>query len=342
MVRYVSILKAKQGELAALEQSTAFGRGTAFPVLELVPNEGKESATFVRESAKRFPAGRTVAIDTTYLDSGVTVSGVRPLPWIAGELRANGVTVVPVVRPSSLAVHLADAKQVNAAHSAGVMLRLGDAEADPTPLTDADMRALLRALSVSVQDLDLVLDAYALESAKDVTRAGTAIDAVSPWATALGARTVTLAAGAFRQSISDLPRGTSTSLPRHDAALWKQHAHGFDFGDYAVNHPSMPSAEPRRGPKPNLRYTYQDQWLVWREDKVSAPGYRANEPFYALCDRVVAHPAWSGAAHCWGDDKVSQVASRQATQGGATQWRSYGTSHHIETVVNRLATLGEP
>jgi Beta protein len=110
-----------------------------------------------------------------------------------------------------------------------------------------------------------------------------------------------------------------------------------DFGDYGPASPAMPSDIPF-APLPNLRYSAADSWQVYREQKV-LPG---NESFYTLCQRVVQSNHWCGSGYSWGDGEIDRCSKSIPGPGTATEWRSYGTSHHLAHVVDRLATIGAP
>lgn len=338
MTRYVPILKAKRGELDALHHSAPFVSGKVYPILEIVPKDGNEVSTFTADAVRRLPAGASIGVDTTY--PAQPTAGPSPLRAIADKLKAAGISVAPVIRTTSSRAHLADARYVQSLHSAGIVLRLGDDDTDPSPVAAPDLATILSAVGIATPDLDVILDFRAIATPKDVSRAGLALSSVSPWALGLGARSVTVASGAFPDSISNQPFGTNTPLRRFDADFWTGHARGFDFGDYAVNHPKIAPPAPR-GPSPNLRYTMDHDWQIWRE-KPNPPTHPGNQSFFVVCGKVVHHPGWPGATFCWADQEIERCSRSRGGPGGATQWRAYGTNHHIETVVNRLATLGVP
>lgn len=342
MTRYMPILKGKRGELDALKNSPSFKSGAVYPVLEIVPKGGGEVKTFISDAVKRLPSGSTVAVDTTYLP--LVSSNASPLRMIADDFDRAGISVVPVVREFSSTQHLADASYAVSLHSSGAVLRLGDGSRGLSSVAPLRMREILKGVGTTITDLDVILDFRVVDSQEDVAEAGKRIAVVGPWANGLGARSVIAASGAFPQVVSNLALGTSTPLRRFDADFWQAHAAGMGFGDYAVNHPCMPKGG-ARGPKPNLRYTVDHVWHVWRED-TNDPKYPANKGFFALCRKVVHDPSYAGSGHCWGDAEVDRCGNTPGTavsgMGTATEWRAYGTSHHIETVVSRLATLGAP
>src|SRR6202042_2006596 len=127
--------------------------------------------------------------------------------------------------------------------------------------------------------------------------------------------------------------------PRFDAELYNQVIAAVpalipDFGDFGCASPTMPAGGWR--PNPNLRYTSGMSWQVFREQAV-LPG---NDSFFTVCQKVVASAHWppSGGAYSWGDAEIERCSTSTGSGGRATEWRAYGTSHHLAHVVERLAT----
>ncbi|MEO6318510.1 MAG: hypothetical protein ABIP36_06985 [Acidimicrobiales bacterium] len=347
MPTYMPVLKGKPGEFAAWRHATASVIANSRPVIEVVPMRGQERdlADILNHVRAGWPSGSVLTLDCGALDQTVPV-GSSPdcaVLWSAAALLAEGVAMRPVVRIDDAPPVWAEVGAAHAVHGHGVALRLGSEENDPDPTAAAAvLPALLTAVGVGTDQVDLIIDLWAVESPRDVTRASTVAGIVLAWAHTTGPwRTVTILSGAFPASISNLPTGAATAIPRYDAELYDQvvaagPAMEVDFGDFVVAHPSMPGAG--RGPLPNLRYTAGRDWRIFREPK-ALPG---NQSFFTVCAKVVASPAWVGTSYSWGDAEVDRSASSIGGAGTATQWRSYGTSHHAAVVIDRLATLGAP
>lgn len=279
---------------------------------------------------------------------------------LGDALAAAGILVVPVVRLTDpiAARNLAGSVAASAAAIAAagaavggtrgafaggdVVLRLGSEHARPAArIPRGLLSGLLGDIGVPRARVHLLVDMFEVATLADVLAAAHAASATITWAQGIGGwSSLTVAAGSIPSAISGLPVGTVTDLERHDARLSRRlaRAHaGLDYGDYAVAHPAMPSAF-GRGPLPNLRYTDGRFFRVWRERRI-APG---NESFYDLASSVAGDPSYQGSGYSWGDAQVALSAVRGRGPGTATQWRAYGTNHHLTLVVDRLASLGEP
>jgi len=264
--------------------------------------------------------------------------------WMANALREKGVTARPVVHLDDEPAVLEAAAAVHDQHGAGIVVRLGSEEQDPAAKDcDHELPKLLATTGLAREEVDLLVDLRSVDSPKTVIRVVDIAAAVVRWVADDGPwRSITVASGAFPSSISNLPRGEQTALRRFDADLSVALTNvpiRPTFGDYGVTNPSMPASVPR-GPLPNLRYTHDEEWWVWREATV-LPG---NESMRTLCDRVVQSAAWpaTGAGYSWGDSEIARLSRNEGGAGTATQWRAWGTSHHLAVVTDRLTTLNVP
>ncbi|MGJ9424179.1 beta family protein [Aeromicrobium sp. CF3.5] len=341
MSHYRPVLKAKPGELQALGNLSGAVKAGLTPILELCPDDDGPVVAVAKAMQKfgTYLSGYgVVCVDFGHLPHS---HGSKVIPLdVATELASIGLSVVPVARMNDSAAALSSAATIAADHGQGLLLRVGVETLGSTVSFDAShVSALSSALGQPISEIDLVLDLGSIQGLTATQIAS--LEVLLGTAGAVGAwRSITVSAGAFPDSISGLAPGSRHDLPRYDATLWREltsRGHQIDFGDYAVNHPALPGQG--RGPLPNLRYTNGHNWAVWRESK-TRPG---NESFFDLCKKVLVDSAWSGATYSWGDNEIALKAAEATPKAGsATQWRAYGTSHHFTTVVDRLASLGEP
>ena len=353
MPQYVPILKSKAGEYWALRQASPAVFAGIRPVFEIVAkNEPSQDLTAFVERVERivpgWPQAAVLTVDTGYLDQMQPIAGTtdNAVLWTARALLARGVTAKSVMRLTDDPLVLAEVAAAAAFHREGACLRLGSPDSDPAVDEAEDLwPKVFQVTSLPPAEVDLLIDLWVVQSPRDVDRAATVAGQMLQWAYQNGPwRSVTVASGAFPQSISHLPRGVATAVHRHDADLFARVvAEGPpitpDFGDYGIWHPGI-SVDAPHPPLPNLRYTDQHEWQVYREQR-ALPG---NESFYTLCQRVVASAHWpaTGAAYSAGDTEIARCAQSIPGPGAATQWLRWGASHHFAHVVERLATLGEP
>ncbi|MFF3856555.1 beta family protein [Micromonospora sp. NPDC002575] len=338
MTRYWPVLKARAGEFKALGQLRDHQVNLIHPLFELSPSNDsptKNGLKFVRQVREGVPAGLVLGVDTTYVrvnDDG------RPLIMeIASDLAQSGIPVVPVIRLHDPDEQLAACGEAARLHSGTAIVRLGSLATDPDPV--ADSSRLSRALSIariSSEQCHLVVDMAEVSSDRDVSRAEQVARNVLDSLGNQGWASIVVASGAMPSSLTSLPRNVATPLTRWDWKLWEKLAdRDPDFGDYAIAHPTPPGAG-ARGPLPSLRYTASGNWWIYRWARHQTGG---NDSFYDLCQALVASEHWptEGSDFSWGDSELARCARRQPGPGNATQWRAWGTSHHLAHVMSELA-----
>lgn len=342
MAGYMPLLKARLGEFQAYGRLSAPTIGGVLPLFEWCPDADPTKAVEkpVRDAQRWLQPGSRVAIDLRSAGSDLAHAGSRLTPevWAAQQLRSSGIEAVPVVRTSDAPATWAALEPiVGSMPVPEVVLRIDQT----THWSPADAAVVARALGLPLEQIHLLVDFGAVSDASAVAVAAPKADSLIRWSSTFGKwASITLASGAFPASISNLPPSTANLIARWDADLWRRVTalgHTISFGDYAVNSTAMPAAN-ARGPLPNLRYTLDHSWLVWREPKTPI----GNTAFFSVAARVAAHPGFSGPTFSWGDGEIDRCSRGEGGAGTATQWRAYGTSHHITQVVDRLANLGEP
>ncbi len=348
MTLYLPIMKAKPGELESFGCLAPSVASSALPIFEIQSPSGTSTLERTLEVTaakivKYVPAKTLLALDWSAVGGAgapAPTTAQSVAEWMSDRLLTHGILVMPVARVSDDSADRAAVAKVVASQGQGVVVRLGGESGDPSTATlHRDVSGLLNDLGLRCSSATLVLDMWAVEDSREVGRAQhlatallSTVHALGPW------RDVVLASGAFPTSISDLAKGAPSSLPRWDADLWmrvRATDSSLGFGDYCVNSPRTGVG---RRPLPNLRYTSASTWLVWRESN-TRPG---NESFYDLCKRVVVHQSWCQPQFSWGDGRIEECAREIRGAGTATQWRAYGTNHHITAVVDRLAKHGVP
>jgi hypothetical protein len=339
---YTPILKGKAGEFEALFHASLEVLAGIQPVIELIPKaDGHiDSVKLLRMIQRNTPSGLVISLDLTY------VQEEQPslLSYLADHLHLAGVSLRPVVKADDSSDALSVARDACGLHQQGACLRIGSLDRDPSADgTEDRLRNVLMDLDLEVEQVDLLIDFREVGSRRDLDRITPAAKQLLEWSQTRPWRSVTLAAGGFPESVSDLPRDAASALPRYDGMLWTavtQAANGSEirFGDYGVAHPAAAKGVPR-SPLPSLRYTTGPTWTIYRR---ATPREAGNARFYDLCAAVVESPHWMGAQYSWGDEQIDRSANKSTGPGNATKWRAYGTSHHLAMVTDRLANLGEP
>jgi hypothetical protein len=339
--KYVPILKSKPAEIWAWQNASANVLAASRVLFELVPTNTKTSpvTNFAKRLASNYPSGQIITADCDTF--GQRSSAVTQL---SQELYQRNIYERPVFRLSDTPAILRQIQQACVVHGQGACLRLGTDTQDPDPNVPVQhVTNIMSHLGLNISQIDLIIDFKAVDSSRNVNRCVPVALNMLNWATKCGAwRSVTLASGAFPKSVSNLTLGQATQLDRFDAMLFNRVVQGnpaitADFGDYGINYPIY-GVPPPRAPNPNLRYTDGLQWQVEREQKTLL----GNQAFFTLCRRVVRAPYFMGRRYSAGDAEIERCSHSVGSPGSATSWLSFGGSHHMAHVVDRLASLAVP
>ncbi|GGM65925.1 hypothetical protein GCM10007977_079390 [Dactylosporangium sucinum] len=335
---YMPVLKGREGEFTAISNLTDDLIPHLLPILEVQPTDkgpAKDTWDFTVKVRERLPSNLLIAVDVRYLaDPPSNVR--RPLQSIAADLDALKVPMLPVVHLQDSRERMTDVGDAAELHCGRAVLRLGSEVADPD---DEDAERMLNKIrkdaGLTPEQCDLVIDMFEVRSERDLTRAEPIARKCLAWARRRPWRSIAVAAGAMPDSVSHLPPRTASPIRRWDIALWQRvQEEAIHYGDYAIAHPRMTGKGWRPGP--NLRYTTDDSWWIYRW-----PDRDANAAMHELCDALISSDHWpsNGATFSWGDEEIARRARDGGRPGNPTNWRAWGTSHHLAQVIDQLNRL---
>lgn len=355
---YVPVLKGKEGEYLALRELTDSVKDRLTPLIEIpsIPydfiNEtvaktvDQHLARVIEKIGTCWGADRDLFMDLDLIPPDEVMSdGSQPLKFIFDSARAVGLRLIPVTGVNRASDYQDAVREAKDNDGRGVCIRIESDDlvdfADlATKLTD-----LLGDLDLTTFDADLIIDLEAispLNPTGPILLAANSIIANLPlvrdW------RTLTLAATAFPQDLSNLSPRTATLIPRTEWIVWQTLAARRErilrlptFGDYAIAHPVPNEIDPRLlKMSAQLRYTTDNDWLIFKERNVRDYGY---EQFNEICRTLISRPEYKGAAFSWGDNAINVCAGPGSNPGNATTWRRIGTNHHLTFAVDQIANL---
>lgn len=346
-MRYVPVLKAKQGELRALHMLAEATLEITTPLLELVPSGSwpDDSDAELRKLPPKL-AGlgqHRVLVDTVYLDQAAPED--REVSYIGQALdimRDAGLQAAPVTRLSDPVDIGRLIRERNAAPSIGAAIRVTlDDLIDLSDGLPDEVIAAAQRLGMDRAQVDMLVDLAEVNSERDTRILRTALLPalrsldIGEW------RTVAVISGAFPADLRDFAPWTLDEVAREDAALWSRLRADFDglsFGDYAVSHPALSLGVPF-APPPQLRYAAAGRWLVL---KGSRRDPRGHQQFHEICREISRHSDFAGSMLGPADASIVERGQGLHGPGNASTWRMIGTAHHLDLVAARLTTQGEP
>jgi len=166
-------------------------------------------------------------------------SGAHQLTFVLDGLRKLGVDAVPVTGPARDTAYQAAVNQAVGVDNRGACIRLTSDDLGDLPGLASELEGLQETLGLAPDKLDLVIDLQEVTPRNEAlvvtgTRAVlNGLPQITKW------RTLTLAAAAFPENLSDVPAGTVVPIPRADWTLWLAIRGGKPsrlpaFGDYAI------------------------------------------------------------------------------------------------------------
>lgn len=337
MQRYTPILAGRMAELTALEHLPPALVTAVVPVLEVQSNPRKhptDTTAFFALARATLPADLRFGVDLGRVPD--PTSGIRfPAYHLAEEFALWGLPMTPVIR-------LSDSSRRLTAHGDAARLHDNTAILRVRPFTDATDAAdahrlitkALRLTKLSPDQVDLVIDLGQI-SAATLSSTIAKATALVRWSRTHRWRSTMVATGAMRTSLSEVTAPGRVAVQRSDYLLWRQ-LRDLDVGcgDYGVRSPTA-AATVRRGPLPNVRYTSDTCWWVYRwPHSVDGGGHG----IYPLCRTVVRSDHWTscGPDYSWGDRQIFERAEHRDRPGTATDWIAWATSHHITHTLTQL------
>ncbi|ORB08719.1 hypothetical protein BST30_01910 [Mycobacterium mantenii] len=332
---YVAILKAKQGELLAIQSTSP---KSFVPLIEM-PTAEKASAVI-----RTWPHS-----DDVIWVHPLNVTGIEDAEWVAevaqsfATLRDGNRVAVPVVTTSDDAAVLDAVRTITGRDRRGLVLRLDceDALAAGRDGLTSDIDDVLAACEVPSANCDLVIDAGLVDGGPAVQASVTSsVLAILPYLQDW--RSLVVAFSAFPEVVGNIiAPGTVGSIPRTDAAsftyltsTWRDRE--LTFADYGVGVPTY--ADTPYAPIPNIRYALPGEWRVHRAQQRRDP----SPQYVALARDVVRANYFGGADFSPGDQYINNVANGSDGPGNAGSYLRAAMSRHFHVVLDSLATQGAP
>ncbi|WP_375090930.1 beta family protein [Peribacillus sp. RS7] len=355
---YVPIIRWKRGEQTALIELDQEIKNGMTPLIEIPPidwdfeNECfkksiddhlKNFATQIKTSwnnpNKLFIDAFQICID----DDDIMANGSHPLEYIFHLLSEEKIEAIPVTSKNRGTNYQKAINSVLHTYNTGFAIRLTDEEFDDI---DSNISWFVDQFDCSPAETDIFIDYKYIDSKSPVGRmaklvAGSLLSLphINQW------RTLTFAATTFPENLSEFSTGTDGNIPRNEWLIYQRLLKTKlprypAFGDYIISNPEYSKIDPRlMRMSANIRYTADDEYLIFRGFSVTSPKYGKWTQTQGLCQRVVGHSKYSGSHYSYGDKYIYDCANGSASTGNAERWRKVGTNHHLTLVRNELSNF---
>jgi hypothetical protein len=368
---YIPILKGKQGELTALQNTDPKLLKRFTPLIEIPPippawpeGNGKpipaktiddHIKAVSKAFAKSLKSLPSLFLDGFYIElEDELADGTSPVDALFEALRSAKISFIPSMGLDRVEDYANSVKAAVETDGRGCCLRLVESDLEGFAELGGQIDGLLDILSIPRNDVDLLLDFGSKVPQKSALPF--LIDALpSPneW------RTLTVASSSFPDSMMGQKTNSIGELERAEWLAWlslrskkKAVKRLPAFGDYAINHPVLTEINPKlMQMSPNIRYTDNVNYVVAKgqaqprkkkkptpEETTAREKLAPKVQYPKLAAGLKEHPSWKTPTFSWGDAFIDRC-SRKECVGSATDWRAVGTCHHIALVVQQLANL---
>ncbi|KNH30317.1 hypothetical protein ACS77_00430 [Pseudomonas syringae] len=350
---YVPLLKALKSEFKAVEKLTSLGSDKICPLFD-VARIGKNIT-----EAKRFAgcpelttaylnevvsgiasvwSGRTAMVDLYHwMPNAKIESGEHVVPYVYSVLDTLGVSVIPVVgydRWDNDEYRMA-IQAIDFPADRDYCIRL-----DSTAIEDAaepdffleNIVAIVEGLEIEPSRCCVLIDFSDATSTSVefmLSRSAEILEILSD----LGFNYYVTAGCSLPKSINEAvskPDSTGTVI-RREMVLWQALRELMPkvkivYGDYGVRGPNTNEGVISTHTNGKIRYTINKQFFIVRGHSMQLPGKGAQ--MYTLARILMASSHYMGEPFSWGDFQVGEC-SRQKIKGGAPQWITIDTNHHL-------------
>jgi hypothetical protein len=341
---YIPVLKGKRAEFPAI--GTLKSRAGVTPLFEAVPSADPEEVPRRMSSTANWPQKTPYFIDLFFFDDPDDTTEPapqsHPLRRCFAEVEEQGQEAIPVTGLARSPGYQSAVQQVVAEGGTGLALRLTVDDFEGADYLDTAITAATAYFGLEPSNIDLIIDLGSVANSSSGVVAQMHRANIDLLPNLMDWRTLTVLASAFPLGLGDLDRNEWNVAMRHDWAGWVRLTTGPrrprrlpSFGDYAIAHPDLPP-EGRATILAQLRYTISNAWLIWKGANVFTQGFAQ---FNSICHDLINRCEFRGAAFSQGDADIQSKATTDDSPGNAETWRRIGTNHHIETVLDQLASL---
>lgn len=334
-IKYIPILRWKQGEQHALRKVDAADRQWMLPIAEVQVVEASVAQPKL-EKTMLSSAGTDFPIGVDFAEAGRLLVPHSLLADRCKRLKAAGIDAWPTLRVSHGIADLA-----GLSHYKGHSQIVVRSRSESTPLKDvqAVISALIKECGKDVE-IHVILDMYAIGDVDVATKAAHLQPQVATLSALSKVKTVTVAGGSFPLSLGGLKQGGAHYLARKELEIWQAvrklpECGKVIFGDYGVTNPEpLEEIDPRKlNPAAAIRYTLTNTWRVLRGGGVKTPGKGGMGQYKNLCKILIKSPDYSGVPFSFGDERYDFHSQALTSSGSYMTWRRDATSHHLVLTV---------
>lgn len=355
---YVPILKAKDGEFKAIQETFQEAKELMTPLFEVMniawDYEDEKEAKTIEDHLSKIGGkieesfgNKPCFLDSNFLDGERKMSDERThhLTYLFTDFRERKLNVIPTVGLNRVISYKTAVNEIIDQDKKGVCLRLTNIDLAKVDII-AEIQNEMQFYNIMPKDVDLIIDMESIFGINYGILSYPVITFINSLPFVKELRTLTVASAAFPSDLSDISPNTIEHIERSDWSLWNSIISAKltrlpSFGDYSISHPVINELDPRLITiSASIRYTLDDTWLIFRGRSTKKHGW---EQYYRLCELLInmGIPPYCGTEFSWGDKYISDCAYPHPTvgTGNSTTWRKVTNNHHFHKVIFQISNL---
>ncbi|WP_047757560.1 beta family protein, partial [Geobacillus sp. ZGt-1] len=315
---YVPIMKFKQGEKDALYQLPIELKEKVVPLFEITPDViQKEKSLSISQIWER----------PYFFDiSPEYYSELSDEEYLSLLTKCQG-DVIPVIK---LADNSDRIKNVITRVQKGIAVRIYLDE-----ILDDSFQKLFTDLTsqLNLQEIDLIIDVQFVSAGEINIKSALIKEALNRINNMSEFRTIIVASNSFPENLSTYDKYRLVTIPRNESKFFNKAKQHFEekgikivYSDYGVNHWTYFEYVPGMQVTFNIRYTYYDNFVIYRGDSIKRGGFNFAKVQEA-CNELVNSSYFLGKDFSWADQEIYDKAHSIANKpGNPTTWRALGTN----------------
>lgn len=328
---YVPILKEKQGEKDAIMQLNEVTKDFICPLFEIAPEHFADAIPINIENYWR---NRPYYLDFPYekITEGIEERVFRN--WIISNKSKH---MIPVIR-LSYEDEIINETILKFEEKIAIRITVDEFFED-------DFLENLEKITdqLTLENVDLIIDSQEITASSYKKQAASVKTCLNDIPNLQKYNSIVLASGSFPPTL-DIDKEVFLTIGKHEIDFFKLIKKSFSnfnlvFSDYGINHWTSFEFIPGMQPSFNIRYTLNDNYLVYKGKTIKKGGLKI-ENIKTCCIDLINSPNYFGSTFSWGDSVINDIADGTKNTGGnLTTWRAIATNHHIEAVIKQLANL---
>ena len=348
---YVPVLRWKQAEWLALRELSDKHRNLITPLIEPTPQHFRKEK--VAELDKEI--NRTVdniqkswGLNSFFFDSHLT-SHVTDEKYLLEEIfkKANekNLAMIPVTSFSRSVDYNLILRKILKKNNCGLCLRIDATNYKLENMKD-HIDKLCEFFNLSPEQMDLIIDYKLITHKNEVPKLVLlcqSIPYLHMW------RSFTTLSGVFPKYLSEFSVDIHY-IKREDWLMWVGQLDVSlkripSFGDYTIQHPLFSEPPPGASPSASIRYTIENDWLLFRGEGLNKKNSAGHAQYPAHAQLLAERNEFSGPDFSMGDLYVYDMAQRAAREekvqnpGNPGSWIKAGINHHLTFVATQISTL---